>query len=97
MAIRFYEAALRQLLASPTGPVGRDLARRATRVQNQAKALCPVDTGRLRSSITYALGADGRGPFADVGTNVTYGIFVELGTFRMSAQPYLLPALRAAA
>jgi HK97 gp10 family phage protein len=30
-----------------------------------------------------------------VGTNAGYGVFVELGTIHMSAQPYLAPALAA--
>lgn len=32
---------------------------------------------------------------AVVGTNTGYGVFVELGTFKMAAQPYLGPALAA--
>lgn len=32
-----------------------------------------------------------------VGTNVEYSIYVELGTSRMAAQPYLIPAAREAA
>lgn len=58
-------------------------------VQNEAKRLCPVDTGRLRSSITHELRADG----ARVGTPVEYGPHVELGTTNQPAQPYLVPAV----
>lgn len=92
----FYPGPLHELLVSPHGPVGLDLAARAVRVESQAKVLCPVDTGRLRSSITHAVGVDGQGLYADIGTNVVYGIFQELGTRYMSAQPYLVPALSAA-
>ncbi len=53
-------------------------------------------TGRLRSSISTALGADAQGVYCDVGTNVEYGGFVELGTRYMRARPYLRPALPAA-
>ncbi len=46
-------------------------------------------TGTLRRSITHEVVGDvGR-----VGTNVEYGIFIELGTSKMSASPYLRPAL----
>lgn len=54
-----------------------------------AKRLCPVDTGRLRNSITHATDKDS----AYVGTNVEYAPYVELGTSRTRAQPYLRPAV----
>lgn len=62
-------------------------------VQNTARGLCPVDTGRLRSSIFSRPGQDSAGYFVDVGTNVEYAAFVEFGTSRSRAQPYLVPAL----
>ena len=49
----------------------------------------PVDTGNLRSSLTWELERDA----ALVGTNVEYAPAVELGTSRQRAQPYLRPAL----
>lgn len=74
------EAALRVLLSGPGGGVARDLAKRAIRVQNRARQLCPVDTGRLRSSIQFRLGGSIAGLFADVGTNVVYARLVHDGT-----------------
>ena len=53
-----------------------------------AKEICPVDTGRLRNSITHAV--DGNDAY--IGTNVDYGKFVELGTSKMAPRPYLTPA-----
>ena len=41
-----------------------------------AQRLCPVDTGRLRGSITYAV--DGEDCY--IGTNVKYVPYVEFGT-----------------
>lgn len=58
-------------------------------VETQAKLLCPVDTGNLRRSITHNVFDDG----FEVGTNVEYAIFVEKGTSKTKAQPYLEPAL----
>lgn len=55
-----------------------------------------VRTGRLRGSITFELGRDTLGPWARVGTNVFYAPFVEGGTSRMAARPFLVPALDAA-
>lgn len=49
-------------------------------VEGDAKRLCPVDTGRLRSSITTTKGYDGDNCVATVGTNVEYAPYVEFGT-----------------
>jgi len=88
-------AALTELFESPAGEVARDLQRRALQVDRAAKQLCPVDPGRLRSSITNEIGQDGQGLVVTIGTNVEYAPYVELGTSKMAAQPYLLPALEA--
>lgn len=88
-------AALAELFESPAGEVAKDLQRRALQVDAAAKRLCPVDTGRLRSSITNEIGQDGQGLVATIGTNVEYAPYIELGTSRMAAQPFLLPALEA--
>lgn len=83
-------------------PVMQDIARRAIAVESSAKAHASgrpgpnVRTGRLRGSITWRLGEDGQSPYADVGTNVEYAPYVELGTSRMAALPFLRPALEAA-
>lgn len=55
-----------------------------------------VRTGRLRASITWRLGDDAIGLYADIGSAVLYAPYVELGTSRMLARPYLRPALEAA-
>lgn len=59
-------------------------------VEGAAKRKAPVDTGRLRASITHD--SDGSGFI--VGTNVTYSAFVELGTRYQAPQPYLVPGLQ---
>lgn len=80
----------------------RDLALRAIRVESAAKVNASgrpgpnVRTGRLRASISWRLGEDALGLYADVGSNVEYAGFVELGTDRAPAYPYLRPALEAA-
>lgn len=58
--------------------------------ESYAKADCPVDTGRLRNSITNAVRSDEESVY--IGSNVEYAAFVELGTSRMKARPYLKPA-----
>ena len=56
--------------------------------QAEAKRACPVDTGRLRSSIQYNPGH----LECTVGTNTEYSPFVEHGTRYQKAQPFLFPA-----
>lgn len=58
--------------------------------EGYAKKLCPVDTGRLRNSITHAVSSSENAVY--VGTNVEYAPHVELGTRKQKAQPYLRPA-----
>ena len=62
----------------------------ALEIGTMAMKLCPVDTGRLRSSIhpTFFLNHMA----ADIGTNVFYAPHVEFGTSRQRAQPFLFPA-----
>jgi Bacteriophage HK97-gp10, putative tail-component len=74
------QPAIDYLCSSPSGPVAVDLIRRAIRVTNAAKALCPVDGGRLRASITYVVAVEGGDFVARVGTAVGYGRYVEEGT-----------------
>lgn len=86
---QFAEGAARRL--KEEGEKG--LLRLGIDVQNRARQKAPVDTGRLRASISHELGSDGRGPYVDVGSNVEYAPHVEYGTSRMSAKPYLRPAI----
>lgn len=57
--------------------------------ERNAKLACPVDTGRLRNSITHTHDKN----TAYVGTNVEYAPYVEMGTVNTKAQPYLKPAI----
>jgi HK97 gp10 family phage protein len=62
-------------------------------VERDAKINAPVDTGRLRSSITSRIAEnDGTTIAAEVGTNVQYAQAVEFGTSRKAARPFMLPA-----
>lgn len=58
--------------------------------EGDAKGLCPVDTGRLRNSITHTI--DGGDSKAVIGTNVEYARYVHNGTSRSKAQPFLTDA-----
>lgn len=67
-------------LVGPQGQVFREVQRRGTRVLNEAKRLCPVDEGRLRSSLTMQMQTVGKLPAAVIGTNLEYGLYVHEGT-----------------
>jgi HK97 gp10 family phage protein len=60
----------------------------------RARELVPVDTGALQASITYRVEQTGSGEVHIIfGGYTHYAAFVELGTYKMAAQPYLRPAL----
>jgi HK97 gp10 family phage protein len=67
----------------------------AAEAKAEAQALAPVDTGLLRSSI-YA-DVDARGGSARrtlvIGADAPYSAYVELGTGRQRAQPFIRPAV----
>jgi HK97 gp10 family phage protein len=78
----------------------------AFRIEGRAKAKAPVDTGALRASIYtdcagQQSGEPGNAPLpkpkgddAHVGPSMDYALYVEFGTRRAGAQPYLVPAVR---
>ncbi len=57
-------------------------------VAGDARSLCPVDTGRLRGSISVSAGSNS----AVVSANTDYAAYVEFGTSKMAAQPFMVPA-----
>lgn len=64
----------------------------AAAIQRDAKLLAPVDTGFLRSSITRESTRTTYGASSEIGPEANYGRFVEEGTWRTGAQPYMTPA-----
>jgi len=63
-------------------------------VERDAKRFAPVDTGTLRASIASMV----EGAVKDeirgiVGSNVEYAPFQEMGTSKMDANPFLMPAV----
>lgn len=123
-----------EAIAEKDAAVLRALEAIGIKCEGYAKLLCPVDTGRLRNSITHALSGsapaissytnnsthattnatqragtagkpvavktytyEGSAPGGEeavyVGTNVEYAPYVEYGTQRTTAQPFLKPAV----
>jgi HK97 gp10 family phage protein len=69
--------------------VKEQVAKSALNIQLGAKKRCPVRTGALRNSITV----DFYGVMsAQIGPHLPYAPFVEFGTKKMAARPYLFPA-----
>lgn len=62
----------------------------AFRVEAGARLRAPVDTGNLRRLIKAEMTGD---LSAIIVSGAEYGIYVEFGTTRMRARPYLTPAL----
>lgn len=69
-----------RLMGGPDGLVWRDVYRRGNRVLNAARRLCPVDEGRLRSSLAVEMRSVRGAPAARIGSNLPYAIFVHEGT-----------------
>lgn len=62
-------------------------------IQANARRTVPVRTGALSRSIIVQVRRDGAKSVLQVGSALPYALFVETGTSRMAAQPYLRPAL----
>jgi len=87
--IEGYEELKRRLEKLERLPIEQALAQFGLLVASEAKKHAPVDTGRLRNSIT----ALQTGKEVRVGTNVNYAKFVELG-HRAEIVPVKAKALR---
>lgn len=72
-----------------TRKAGQAVRKAAADVEGGAKALAPVDTGALKGSIGVSM----HGPLsAEIGPTQNYSVYVEFGTYKMAAQPFMGPA-----
>jgi len=67
--------------------------KKAEDIARDAKGRAPVQTGFLRSSIHAVSVAEGKS--AEVQVDAPYAPFVEYGTYKMAARPFLSPAVAA--
>lgn len=84
--------------AADTGKLVQTVVRKTARdIAADAKSIAPVDTGNLRGSIGHSdlrtIGSTSGSAEAEIGPTANYGVYVELGTSRMAAQPFMGPAL----
>ena len=81
-------------LADVRGAIPQILEAGGRVIEAEAKINAPVDTGFLRNSIMVAeMMVDTKGGYIVVAVFAEYGAFVEFGTVKMDAQPYLRPAV----
>lgn len=82
-----------EVLVAKNNAVEKALAVIAIKGENYAKQSLTesgaVDTGNLRSSVT----GEWDGNSVQVGTNVEYAPYVELGTYKMDARPFIKPSI----
>lgn len=80
-----------QIIQRKNAAVAMALEMIGLQCENYAVLLCPVDTGRLKGSLSHEVRPSEE--MVIIGTNVEYAPYVEMGTSRMNAQPYLYPAV----
>jgi hypothetical protein len=84
------EAAMKRLMTSPDGEVGRYLTKLGQRVALLAKAQVGVDTGALKRSINFRLVQGGGGLVAVIGSDNRIALMHHQGT-----RPHIITPRRA--
>lgn len=79
-----------QVAAALNSAIAKALTMIGQQAEGYAKMMCPVDTSRLKNSITNQIDMQDNSVY--IGTNVEYAPYVELGTIRQDPHPYLKPA-----
>jgi HK97 gp10 family phage protein len=76
------------IVASFPGLMEQAVSKTAKDIEATAKSICPYDTGALQESIL----SESEGLKATISPSMDYAGYVEFGTYKMSAQPYMRPA-----
>jgi len=83
-------------LADAPGKIKQFVTENMTEVgaemMSYSRSIVPVRTGWLRSSIFFQISMELEAQF---GAAATYALFVEYGTWKMAARPFIRPALDA--
>ena len=80
-----------EVIAAMDIAIARGLEAIGIEAESDAAAICPVDTGRLRNSITHTIDANDKA--AIIGTNVSYSLYVHEGVHGRKGQPFLRDAV----
>lgn len=59
----------------------------------EAQLRATVDTGNMRRNVTFQVHDDNNGVDVGVTENAPYAVYVEKGTSKMKAQPFLEPSI----
>lgn len=90
VTIRVISNRLPEMPAQIKAAVVKEVSKAAFQIEAKAKAKTPVKTGTLRRSI-HSVFSNG-GLTGVVGPSVLYGKYVEFGTRRKGARPFMRPA-----
>lgn len=77
---------------APAATQGLQVA--AEEVRSAAAQLCPVETGTMRGSIQARVTGAAGGAQAIISTAAHQAGYVEMGTWKMAAQPFMYPAAK---
>lgn len=89
VTVRIVSNRLPAMPAAARAAVSAEVKKAALEIQAGAQAKAPVKTGTLRRSIHTTFPSE---TSAVIGPSVEYGGYVEFGTRRMGARPFLRPA-----
>jgi HK97 gp10 family phage protein len=90
VTVRVVSNRIPQMPAAIKAAVSAEVQKAAFQIEADAKAKVPVKTATLQRSIHTVMSNGGLS--ARVGPSVFYGLFVEFGTRRMGARPFMRPA-----
>lgn len=82
---------VKEVIEAKNNAIARALEAIGIQAEGDVAELAPVDTGRLRDSITHEVDESEEAVY--IGTNVEYAAYQEYGTSRMKAHPYLKPGI----
>lgn len=92
-----FSAGVRRELAKIQLEAARAVRTAGEDAAETAKRLAPRDSSDMADSIESTPGTDAEGPYADVTVEPFYASFVEFGTSKMDAKPFMRPAVEQAA
>lgn len=80
-----------EVISAKNEAIARALEAIGIQAEGDVAELAPVDTGRLRDSITHEVDESEEAVY--VGTNVEYAAYQEYGTSKMKPHPFLKPGI----
>lgn len=91
MGVSIDTSKLDEIIKTVPGNRNEIVGKAAYHILGNARAKAPVQTGHLRDNSDV----EHNGPTADINFHAEYAAYVELGTYKMAAQPFLTPAIEA--